>query len=368
MAGKTQSHLPAEDDEVLESGSAGQAPEEEEDEEVVVIRPPSKTSMTFKSAINGKLPKDGYFLCGSHRPEPEGAWASNFWPSPFKDNAGNEWYTSEGYFQAGKAAQAKDWKMFDQIMAAKSPKTAKTLGRKVNLKGVDWDSVSWKYMLAAICMKFKRNPDLREKLLATGDKIIVEVQKDPVWGSNLTPSKTIKTEIRKWPGQNKLGELLMHYRKYLQFLESKGLDPATMPECPDKAEDIERYRQGRVSDKPLSDDNTAATVDANPDDNAAKNSEPEASAEPAQDILSALEQMLEAASLQLSQHDGPGRGPNESTTPEGAFTKPMSSRNLNNQAGLTDLDNSEIHKGKKRKANNSHEIELARKKRATEEL
>jgi hypothetical protein len=93
MAPQTQSHSPAKDDGVLGSGSASQAPEEEEF--VKVIRPPSKDSMTFKSAVNGKLSKDDHYIFGSCSPKAAGAWCSNFWPSPFKDDAGNEWLTAE---------------------------------------------------------------------------------------------------------------------------------------------------------------------------------------------------------------------------------------------------------------------------------
>jgi ribA/ribD-fused uncharacterized protein len=139
---------------------------------------------------------------------------------------------------------AKDWNSYNKILRAKSPKTAKTLGRQVNIQGLEWDKVSWKCMADTIYFKFKRNPELREKLLATGDKIIVKAQPDHIWGSGLTTKQTIITDIRKWQGQNKLGEALMIYRMYLRLLQSKGLDPATTPECLKKGEVIDAGQRG----------------------------------------------------------------------------------------------------------------------------
>ncbi|KAM3065235.1 hypothetical protein ACMFMG_010429 [Clarireedia jacksonii] len=277
-----------------------QAPDEEEFGKVV--RPPSKESFTFKSAVNGKLPKNGHYVFGSHNPKSEGHWCSNFWPSPFKDDSGNEWSTAEAYFQASKAALAKDRNSYNKILMAKTPKMAKLLGRQVNIQGLEWDKVSWKYMADAIYFKFKRNPELREKLLATGDKIIVKAQPDHIWGSGLSHKQTIITDIREWEGQNMLGEVLMLYRNYLRLLKSKGLDPATTPECLKKGEIVYPSQRDR-------------------------------------------EDIPETTSVQLAEHD-------ESES----------------QAGPAPPDNSEVPQGQKRKADNSHEIELVRKKQAVEEL
>jgi hypothetical protein len=93
MAPNTQSDLPTKDDGVPGFDSDLQAPDEEE--VVKVVRSPSKGSLTFKSAVNGKLPKDGHYVFGSHNPKVEGHWCSKFWPSPFKDDVGNEWLTAE---------------------------------------------------------------------------------------------------------------------------------------------------------------------------------------------------------------------------------------------------------------------------------
>ena len=41
-------------------------------------------------------------------------------------------------------------------------------------------------MLAAMLRKFQQNPGLREKLLATGDKTLVEATPDKFWGAGVS--------------------------------------------------------------------------------------------------------------------------------------------------------------------------------------
>ena len=49
-----------------------------------------------------------------------------------------------------------------------NPSEAKKLGRRVNLRK-DWEAVKVKIMEEIVRAKFTQNPDLAEKLLATGD-------------------------------------------------------------------------------------------------------------------------------------------------------------------------------------------------------
>lgn len=47
----------------------------------------------------------------------------------------------------------------------------------------DWGDVKQKVMYQGLLQKFKQNEDLRQKLLATGDKKIVEhTEEDAYWG------------------------------------------------------------------------------------------------------------------------------------------------------------------------------------------
>lgn len=64
-------------------------------------------------------------------------------------------------------------------------------------------------------LKFSQNPDLKNVLLATGDKIIVEASpSDRIWGIGFDAEHAEGRES-EW-GANKLGEALMRVRKTLQ--------------------------------------------------------------------------------------------------------------------------------------------------------
>lgn len=127
---------------------------------------------------------------------------SNFYPSPI------EWHdhtypTMENFFQAMKtddpaARDALSWC---------SPNVAKRIGRNVKLPE-DWDRQRVIFMQSGISMKFQDNPELREKLEATGTQILVEENywHDQYWGSCYCPRH------RSIPGTNALGILLMAER------------------------------------------------------------------------------------------------------------------------------------------------------------
>lgn len=111
--------------------------------------------------------------------------------------------TTEHLFQAAKAVETEDqaW-----IMKAPTPGDAKLRGRKVKLRQ-DWDTYRIEAMEKVLEYKFA-DPELREKLLATGDAELVEANTwhDTYWG------------VDKWTGNgyNMLGLLLMKLRERLK--------------------------------------------------------------------------------------------------------------------------------------------------------
>jgi N-glycosidase YbiA len=129
-------------------------------------------------------------------------YLSNFYPSPFEVDK-IKYKTSEHYFQA-KKTDASD-PIFQQIIDAENPKTAKSLGSKCNLRK-DWEEVKDKVMEEALIEKFKQNPALKEQLLKTGTaKLIEAAPSDYYWGQGKSGS-----------GKNKLGLILMKVRDMLK--------------------------------------------------------------------------------------------------------------------------------------------------------
>lgn len=123
---------------------------------------------------------------------------SNFYPQKVTYN-GLLFDTNEAAFQAQKEpARAAEF-------VGLAPGKSKRLGRQVKLRS-DWDKIKDDVMYALNFQKFSENPALKAKLLATGDRELIEGNywNDRYWG------------VCKGTGQNKLGKILMKIRDELQ--------------------------------------------------------------------------------------------------------------------------------------------------------
>lgn len=134
------------------------------------------------------------------------SFLSNFYPSSITIS-GETYPTVEHAFQALKTYDVEARRL---IAAAPTPGKAKAMGRAVVLRK-DWEEIKEDVM--KICLKAKFDiPELREKLLATGDAYLVEgtVWHDNEWGScNCDRCKNII-------GKNKLGNALMAIREEIR--------------------------------------------------------------------------------------------------------------------------------------------------------
>ena len=135
---------------------------------------------------------------------------SNFYNSPIEYQI-TEYHavmapTVEHAFQAVKALNIEEEL---EILKAKTPGQAKRLGRKCVLRK-DWEKVKDKWMKHFLCEKFAI-PELRNKLLATGDATLIEgtTWHDNYWG-------VCSCDKCGGRGMNRLGELLMEIREELK--------------------------------------------------------------------------------------------------------------------------------------------------------
>ena len=127
---------------------------------------------------------------------------SNFYSIPITYN-GLTYQNSEAAFQAQKVLDDKDKIPF----TVASARQAKSLGRMVNLRD-DWEFVKVNIMLEITRAKFEQNLELAEKLLATGNAMLVEGNRwnDTFWG----------VDERNGKGENYLGRILMCVRRELR--------------------------------------------------------------------------------------------------------------------------------------------------------
>lgn len=137
-------------------------------------------------------------------------WLSNFFVEP----SGT---TVEHRFQAGKARHNPELR--GAILNASTPGKAKRLGREVPLDRRWWARECGPIMYQALLTKFF-DPDLREKLLATGNSVLIEGN---YWHDNYWGNCMCKDEKCTPLGHNHLGMMLMevrtHYRDYQRMLD-----------------------------------------------------------------------------------------------------------------------------------------------------
>ena len=130
----------------------------------------------------------------------EYAFLSNFYPAKVEIRMGKgRWYfpSAENAYQACKSENIEDW----IALATMEPAAAKKYGRKIKLRE-NWDSIKLDVMELIVALKFIQNPELRAKLIATGDIEIIEENtwNDTYWG------------VCNGIGENHLGKILMNIR------------------------------------------------------------------------------------------------------------------------------------------------------------
>ncbi len=135
----------------------------------------------------------------------ENFFLSNFYEAPIEYN-GILYTNNEAAFQAQKCIIPDDRHKFENL----NPTEARHLGRKIPLRK-DWERVKFSIMEEIVRAKFEQNPDLREKLLATGDTYLEEGNTwgDRTWG---TVNGT---------GANGLGKILMAIREDFREAQNK---------------------------------------------------------------------------------------------------------------------------------------------------
>lgn len=138
--------------------------------------------------------------------------------SPFEID-GISYPTAEHWMMAEKARLFNDEESLTKIMETNSPAKAKGLGRRVkNWNQELWDENKYRIVLHGNLAKFLANKDMREYLLSTGDKIIVEAADyDPVWGIGLSVRDEGIEDPKRWQGENLLGFAIMETRDILRM-------------------------------------------------------------------------------------------------------------------------------------------------------
>lgn len=159
-----------------------------------------------------------YLYFWGHRPRPDGqvgaSCLSQWWPSPFTVD-GVTYATAEHWMMAAKARLFHDAEAERRVLAAGHPAEAKKAGRLV--RGFDeeiWARERFGIVAEGSEHKFAAHPELREFLLRTGERVLVEASPlDRVWGIGLSADDEAAADPERWRGPNLLGFALMEARE-----------------------------------------------------------------------------------------------------------------------------------------------------------
>ena len=166
----------------------------------------------------GERPK--YLFFWGHQPNADGSIGkgcfSQWFKAPF-DADGQRYATAEHFMMAEKARLFGDAATCDRIMACRTPAEAKKLGRAVQrFDDAVWEQARFDIVVRANEAKFSQNPAMRDYLLDTGGRVLVEASPvDRIWGIGLAAADEKALNPRTWRGLNLLGFALMEVRARL---------------------------------------------------------------------------------------------------------------------------------------------------------
>ncbi len=132
---------------------------------------------------------------------------SNFYQCPF-EYKGLIYPNAEAAFQAQKCLNDEERIKYT---LTKNPVVAKRMGKKEPGFPSNWDEICYGIMEDILRKKFQV-PELREKLLSTGDSVLIEGNR---WHDNRWGHCTCE-KCQQKDGQNWLGKILMNIREELK--------------------------------------------------------------------------------------------------------------------------------------------------------
>lgn len=125
--------------------------------------------------------------------------------------------TAEHYMMHAKAMLFGDLAAATKVLSAKTPGEAKSIGREVKAFNEEqWLKNRFEIVVKANLAKFSYNSELKQFLISTGDRVLVEASPvDKIWGIGLAIDDPLSQNPSDWQGLNLLGYALMEVRTRL---------------------------------------------------------------------------------------------------------------------------------------------------------
>ena len=128
---------------------------------------------------------------------------------------------AEQYMMAEKARLFGDTNIEKLILASDNPSRQKKLGKRISgFLENQWSAVRYKIVFRGNLAKFTQNPELKETLLETGNRTLVEASPgDRIWGIGLAANNEDAYNPDKWMGLNLLGKVLTDVRTHMSAVK-----------------------------------------------------------------------------------------------------------------------------------------------------
>ena len=128
-----------------------------------------------------------------------------------------KYFCAEQFMMSQKALLFNDLDTYEKIMKCKYQNECKKLGREVkNFDSEKWDQNRIDIVIKGNYHKFNQNEKLKDYLLNTNEKILVEASPyDTIWGIGMSEKDKDILDESKWKGTNLLGKALMKVREML---------------------------------------------------------------------------------------------------------------------------------------------------------
>jgi ribA/ribD-fused uncharacterized protein len=139
------------------------------------------------------------------------------WYESVFEYEGNRFMTAEHFMMYQKAQLFGDSIAAQRLLSAGNPGQAKAIGREVQgFNEETWLAHRFEIVVSTNIAKFGANSDIREFLLNTGNRVLVEASPvDKIWGIGLAEDNPACQNPNLWKGENLLGFALMEARDQL---------------------------------------------------------------------------------------------------------------------------------------------------------
>lgn len=166
-----------------------------------------------KLLISGEEMDAVYF----HLPDEPDGYLSNWYISPF-DLDGKHFTSVEQYIMYRKCMAFGDADSAEAVLKTDDTAQQQKIGR--NAFGyIDsvWAGMRQMVAIRGLLAKFSQNDDLKQKLLATDNAVLVECAgSDKIWACGIRLNDDRRKDASNWTGQNILGFALMEVREQMK--------------------------------------------------------------------------------------------------------------------------------------------------------